>query len=377
MDVSAAARFTADSCDETGVLLRQAKAAYTTRFVSRLLAADATCFHLLAGERVRPSPGDVVVARVEQIGQHTRLELPEGRRATLFAGDPVLVAYGNRYAPDQFEAEVPVDLGPVQLVAAGGVAARVLSAHQAMGEATQLQPIGLLADSGGVVSLQRCAPLRPGETVTATVGRAPMVIAVLGTSMNSGKTTTAAALVRGIAATGRVVAAGKVTGTGAGGDPYLLTDSGASALLDFTDFGYASTYLLEHEQIRLLFTSILDELACATHPDVVVIEVADGLLQQETARLIAEPVFAARVDATVFAAADALGAQAGCSMLAAHGLPPVAVSGRLTASPLGTREARAVLDIPVHTVEELASPATADLLLARSSGPLNADALAS
>ena len=363
MDVSADGRFVSESLDHIQPLLRGAKAAYTTRFVSRLLAADARGYQLLADASLTPHPGDVALARVETIGQHKRLELPDGRRGTLFVGDDVLVAYGNRYAPDQFEAEVPPDLGPVHLVAAGGVAARVVSAHEAMDEATLLRPIGLLADIGGVVSLRRCAPLRPGDSVTTNVGRGS-VIAVLGTSMNAGKTTTAAALIRGISAAGLRVAGGKVTGTGAGGDPYLFTDSGACAVLDFTDFGYASTYLLDHQEVRQVFTSILDELA-ATHPDVVVIEVADGLLQRETARLIADPVFSERIDATVFAAGDALGAQAGCSLLSARGLAPLAVSGRLTASPLATREARAALDMPVHTIEELATAACADLLLAR------------
>src|SRR5919198_6715027 len=275
MEDSAHAQSARGSLGQAQPAICQAKAAYTTRFVSRLLAADATGYHLVS-DWYAPRPGDVVLARVETIGQHTRLELPGGRRATLFVGDVVLVAYGNRYAPDQFEAEVPGDLGPVHLVAAGGVAGRVISAHEAMDEATLLQPLGLLADNGGVVSLRRCAPLQAGESGPAPAAHGPTVFAVLGTSMNSGKTTTVAALVRGLAARGLQVAAGKVTGTGAGGDPYLFTDSGASAVLDFTDFGYPSTYLLTHQEVRLLFTSILDELA-GSHADVVVVEVADGL----------------------------------------------------------------------------------------------------
>ena len=106
--------------------LRRAKAAYTTRFVARSIAARASeGYGVLSGSDVVPRPGDVVMARVEHIGQHKAVELPDGRRATLFEGDDVIVAYGNRYAPDQFEAEVPGDLGPTDLVAAGGVAASV------------------------------------------------------------------------------------------------------------------------------------------------------------------------------------------------------------------------------------------------------------
>lgn len=185
---------------------------------------------------------------------------------------------------------------------------------------------------------------------------------VLGTSMNSGKTTTVAAIVRGLTAAGLEVAAGKVTGTGAGGDPRLFEDSGAAAVLDFTDFGFASTYRLHHDEIRALLVSMVSELA-ATGPDVIVVEVADGLFQQETARLVDDPLFEQIVNTVVFAAGEALGALAGQNLLTMKGLAPTVVSGRLTASPMAKAEAELALEVPVLGVDELASPQLAHLLL--------------
>ena len=52
--------------------------------------------------------------------------------------------------------------------------------------------------------------------------------------MNSGKTTTVAAITHGLTAAGLRVGAMKVTGTGAGGDPFLFADAGAAEVLDFT-----------------------------------------------------------------------------------------------------------------------------------------------
>jgi molybdopterin-guanine dinucleotide biosynthesis protein len=347
--------------------LALAKSAYTTRFVSRLIAGDPHGYGLLTGDHVVPHAGDVVLARVLKLGQHGGIQRPDGRRAALFAGDEILVAYGDRYAPDQFEAEVPDNLGPTHLVADGGLAGTVISAHAAMGAATQLEPLGLLTNPRGVVTLKRCAPFKavaPEDVNTLRRVGKPLVIGVLGTSMNSGKSTTVASIVQGLTKAGLQVAAGKVTGTGACGDPMLFHDSGASRVLDFTDFGYGSTYRLEHEQVRALLVSLIDELA-ATDPDVVVVEIADGLFQAETARLVADPLFKAHVDEVVFAAGEALGAKAGQLLLAAHGLAPVAISGMLTASPLAKREAAAALDVPVLDKDELASAGVADLLLAR------------
>src|SRR5947199_3925701 len=93
------------------------KFAYTTRRVSRDDIAG-----VVSGDHA-PRAGDVVLAEVLETGQHRRLELVDGRRAVLFAGDRIVVSYGNRYAPDQFEGIVPLGLEPCELVATGGVAA--------------------------------------------------------------------------------------------------------------------------------------------------------------------------------------------------------------------------------------------------------------
>jgi hypothetical protein len=348
-----------------GCRLASAKSAYTTRFVSRLIAADPRGFGLVTGEHVVPQAGDVALARVVRLGQHVRIESPDSHKTCLFAGDEILVAYGDRYAPDQFEAVVPDNLGLAHLVATGGLIGTVVSSHSAMRTPTQIEPLGLLADARGLMTLQRCAPFKavgPGDARTLRRVGKPLVVGVLGTSMNSGKTTTVASIVRGLCQAGLAVAAGKLTGTGAGGDPGLFKDSGASPVLDFTDFGYGSTYRLGHEQVRSLLVSLIDELA-ATGPDVIVVEVADGLYQDETARLVKDPLFKAHVDKVVFAAGEALGAVAGQLLLAQQGLSPVAISGLLTASPLAKREAAAALDVPVLDKDELASAAVADLLL--------------
>jgi hypothetical protein len=353
--------------------LASAKPAYTTRFVSRLIAGDPHGYGLVTGSHVVPHAGDVVLARVDQLGQHRGIQLPDGRRATLFEGDEILVAYGDRYAPDQFEAELPGNLGLTHLVAAGGLAATVISAHSKMALPTSIEPLGLLTDAHGVVTLKRCAPFEAVSPEVATVLRRvsrPLVIGVLGTSMNSGKTTTVASIVRGLAKAGLEVAAGKVTGTGACGDPMLFHDSGASRVLDFTDFGHGSTYRLDHAAVRSLLVSLIRELA-ATGPEVIVVEVADGLYQRETSRLLKDPLFKQQVDLVVFAAGEALGAVAGQVQLAQQGLSPVAISGLLTASPLARKEAAAALDVPVLDRDELASAQVADLLLpgwARSAG---------
>lgn len=325
--------------------LTHAKFAYTTRNVDRSRITG-----LLTGPR-SPRSGDLVLARVERIGQHRRIEQPDGRRAVLFEGDEIVVCYGNRYAPDQFEAEVPPDLGPCHLAAAGGVAAVVTSLHEAMDEPTRIMPLGLLAGPDGrALNLSAFALSAPAVSL-----RRPAVVAVVGTSMNAGKTTAAANVIRGLAAAGLRVGAAKVTGTGAGGDRWLMHDAGATWALDFTDCGVPTTYQLPHEQVQEIAKTLVHDVA-ARGAEAIVIEVADGVFQRETERLLVSSSFRGLVDAYVFAAGDAAGAATGVAWLQERALPIVLVAGALTRSPLAVREAAAATDMPVLRSEALADP---------------------
>lgn len=324
--------------------LLAAKPAYTTRHVD---LEPAAC--LLSG--VQPEVGDLVLAVVTEVGQHPKIEGRDGRRATLFPGDEVIVAYGHRYAPDQFEASVPPDLGPCELVAAGGVAARVDSAHGKMRPATTLAPAGLLATADGARMRLTAGP----EPRLSAGAERPLTIAVVGAAMNAGKTTTAAHLVRGLRQAGLRVGAAKTTGTGAGGDVWLLGDAGAFPVYDFTWAGMPSTYRAGPDAVRRVFTSLHDRLA-EDGCEVVVLEIADGVFQQETGELVADPEFAERVDGVLFAAYDALGAAAGIGWLKQRGLEPLALAGVLSSSPLATREAETATGCEVWGLSRLEDP---------------------
>jgi len=340
--------------------LARAKFAYATRRMPREMVAGMTADV--------PRAGDLILARIDHLGHHTRLELPSGRRARLHPGDEIVVSMGNRYAPDQFEGLVPKDLGPCQLVAAGGIAATVEYKHDRAKNATRIQPLGLLVDDTGArLNLNRFA-----VAATAPTPR-PLTLAVAGTSMNAGKTTTVAHLVRGLTRSGLRVGAAKITGTGSGGDAWSMLDAGAETVVDFTDAGHASTYLLEPREIEQIAERLTGHLA-AQGCEAVVIEIADGLYQRETAALLQSRSFRSLVDGMLFAGSDAMGTVAGVSWLRQHGWPVLGVSGKLTTSPLAVRETRQALDIPVLDIATLGNPEVHRLMtdLVHAMHPVNA-----
>lgn len=330
--------------------LERATRAFTTRTVPA-----SSLIGLLEGEAV-PRAGDLVLARVDAVRNHIRVHRPDGSRKHLFEGDELILVYGDRYAPRQFEARVPDSLGPCHLVAAGGIAAEVLTSHARIRKgATTLTPIGLVANSAGYrVNLADWA-LPAGRDFDRDP---PVTIAVCGTSMDSGKTTLAAYLTRGLVHAGQRVGYAKVTGTGAGGDPWLLRDAGAREVLDFIDAGVVSTHRVDPEHLEWILGCLWSRLRDA-ELDTVILEVADGLLQTETAALLSSPLFKRLSDAVFFACADSMGAVAGIEWLRARGLPVLGIGGTITRSPLQLREAIDGVGVAAFDRRDLADPATA------------------
>jgi hypothetical protein len=350
-----AARIQVRSASADAKRIQRAAWAFSTRRVPAASAAQ-----LLPPEGA-PRSGDLILATVDSLGQHPGLQLPCGRRKQLFPGDEIVVAYGNRYASNQFESVVPETLGPCHLAAGGGIASRVISWHTKMTRSpTQIRPIGLLGSADGRRLNLADFALDP---VRAISSRAPTPIAVVGTGMDSGKTHTCAYLVRGLIAAGLRVGYAKVTGTGAGGDPWLLIDAGAMPVLDFVDAGMSTTYLASPEQVEQALTTLVGHLGRAG-VDAMVLEIADGVLQRETSALLKSPVLAALVGGIVMASQDSMGASAGVHWMRRHTRPPVlALSGLISASPLQSREAVTALNLPVFDRQGLATPENAMRIL--------------
>ena len=320
-----------------------AKWAFTTRRVNRadVASLERDVRHAVAG--------DLVLCEIVEVNQHKSIQLSNQRAAASYKGDLIVACVGDRYAPDQFEGEAVLGSDCADLLAAGGVVGRMVRAHANMKSPTLVRPLGLLLDqTGEVLNIAR---------YSLPMARIPdhlTVIAVVGASMNSGKTTAAVSLAHGLARAGYNVAGAKVTGTGAFGDFNAMEDAGVS-VLDFCDAGMPTTYQMPLERIEDGFRTLVGSLA-NRGADIVVVEIADGLFQRETAQLLRESWVKDRFDGILFAAPDALGSVGGTRHLKELGLRPFAVSGMVTLSPLATEEAVCATGIPHLSSQQLCDP---------------------
>lgn len=332
------------------VIPAQAKWCFTTRRVAR---ADVAGLHPVGND---VKAGDVLLCEITAVNQHKKLQQADGRYVQSYAGDLVVLCVGDRYAPDQFMGRAEINAEAVDLLAGGGVAGIMEAKHAKMAQPTQLRPLGLLANANGdTININDYA------LDAATIPDNVTVLGVFGASMNAGKTTAAVSLAHGLAKAGFNVAGVKATGTGAFGDFNAFRDAGI-AVTDFTDAGMPTTFRMPLDRIEQGFQTLVGQ-AAAKGAEIVVVEIADGVFQRETAQILDDSAIIKRLDGVLFAAPDALGAVGGVSVLARYGLRPFALSGMVSLSALGTAEAEKETNVPVVSRDALCSGADAKALV--------------
>jgi hypothetical protein len=147
----------------------------------------------------------------------------------------------------------------------------------------------------------------------------------------------------------------KLTGTAFSKDADLAADCGAGITIDFSYVGFPSTFLCDETELLDLYATLLQRLR-AYSPEIIVIEIADGLLQRETAMLLHSKSFMRTVDGVVFSAGDSMGALYGLQCLERLSISPYALGGLFTMSPLLVQEVSEHTNIPVYNLQMLEHP---------------------
>jgi hypothetical protein len=331
---------------------------------------EASFAHLLPCPET-PYRGVIALAEVEKVGKNTNLELSNGRRCALHEGDTLAVVFGNRYATMQFEGYARTNGAHCDLLSMGGLCGLVESRHVSVGEPTKLHLLGAIGDENQRQLQLTDYALRPASRFENNrwLTRDIRVMVVCGTSMDSGKTHSVMSAIMGLRRRGHRVAGIKLTGSAAGRDTWNMLDAGADVALDFIDGGFPSTYLCTPEELLNLHNSLLGE-ATVQGAEWAVIEIADGLLQPETAALLRSPWFRSTVDHFLFAAGEPMAALAGVTMLRNWEVEPLAVSGVVSMSSLSIREAEEATKVRCLTAAQLQNGELAPLQKAGVNFPL-------
>ncbi|HET9730283.1 MAG TPA: DUF1611 domain-containing protein [Acidimicrobiia bacterium] len=317
-------------------------------WVTRRCDIDAVEWRALAQPRV----GDLLLCEVTNIGLHGRVETTTGARRKLYEGDRIVCALASRYATSLLEAVAEIEGDEIDMVTASGLCGRVVQRSKRASAPTRLRPLGQAFINGAPLNLRMCALGAPQDD-GAPLGPDLQCVVVVGSAMDSGKTTACTSLINGLAAAARRVGAVKLTGSASARDLGSFRDAGAMPFLDFLDFGWGSTAGCTDTELHAIVDGAAAHLRAA-RVEWGVFEIADGLLQAETRSLLGSLAALLPGDLRiVLTARESLAAVAGVQLLQAMGLTVVAISGLITNSPLACREAELECGVACVPTSEL------------------------
>jgi hypothetical protein len=284
--------------------------------------------------------GVLIAVRVlNNKARYNQLELTSGRMATVNQGDVVVGALGHRKALRGYSGHLPSKLKPgdtIQLLNIGGVLGICDSANPDVGAPFDCEVLGTvlhfpyLGERIGVPARAGSSTLNP-DVVLDTQG--VPVVAMAGTCMDSGKTAASCAIVGRLRHLGLRVSACKATGVSLRRDILAMEDAGASETMIFSDLGIVTTTA---KNGPALTKSLLNSLA-ANKPDVIVLELGDGLIgSYGVEAILSDASIRDAMTAVVLCANDPVSAWGGARILRDQfGIEPAVVTGPATDNAVG------------------------------------------
>jgi hypothetical protein len=211
---------------------------------------------------------------------YNNLELTSGRMAKVSRGDIIVGALGHRKALFGYSGHLPDKLGPgdtVQVLNTGGVLGICDSVNANFGPPFDAKVLGAVLYFpylGERIGIPARVGIEKLDTHALLDTRGVPVVVLAGTSMDSGKTAAASAIVGRLRQLGYTVDAFKATGVSLRRDILAMEDAGARNTSIFTDFGVVTTTAENGPPVtRMMLTQL-----AAERPDVIVFELGDGLL---------------------------------------------------------------------------------------------------
>lgn len=249
----------------------------------------------------------IVVKSLEEKSIYGEIELIDGSMSKISKGDMIVGVLGERKALKGFKGEVPqkLEVGDVvNVLNLGGILGKCTSENHNFGTSLKAEVQGTIVSSGRPVNLRKNAIEWKNH-----LEKISPIILVSGTCMESGKTTVACEIIRGLKQKGYRIVGAKLTGISCLKDINKMVDYGALFSKIFTDAGMPSTTHVEN--VVVAAKGILSELS-KKNPDIIVAELGDGLLGgYGVTSILKDDEIMNSVKVHIFCATDPVGAYGG------------------------------------------------------------------
>ena len=300
-------------------------------------------------EEGMPEVGNVVVVQALQEKRvYNTLELCSGRMAKILKGDIIVGVLGARCALKGYVGRVPTRLAPgdrLHVLNLGGVIGECTSEGGDVGKPLECRFLGMAMRGNEVLSIRKDV-IAERERLE----KCPPLVLVAGSCMNAGKTIAACETIAGFTARGLRVGAGKVSGVACLKDTLGMLDHGAVEAYSFLDCGHPST--ARFDSVVGLTKGIIAALVAEHNPDVIVLELGDGVIgAYGPSSLFLDEEIRRSTALLVFCANDLVAAWGGQAYLRTLGVEISILSGPATDNEVGTQYSENSLEIPAANAQ--------------------------
>ncbi len=311
--------------------------------MTRIGDLQARPFEVRPLSREQWATGDYVVGEVvSPSGKAPIIELTTGRMVEVLDGDLVIGAFGVRRATLEVVGDwqhIEAD-GRMEALTEGGLLGKATSLSFMVDNLPPLVYRGHVVREGTKVCMKDFVP-----DIPIIPYQCPTIM-MIGTSMSSGKTTTARVIIHELKRAGFKVVGSKFAGAGQYHDILTMRDAGAEKTYDFMDVGLPSS-ICAPEEYRIALRKLLSLIA-AEKPDVVVAEAGASPFEPYNGSIVLEEI-KEQIACTVMCASDPY-AVVGVSQ--SFGLTPDVISGIVTDTSAGVELVEKLTGLPAITISD-------------------------
>ncbi len=245
-----------------------------TRKIGSVLKNINNIQDLNISDEITPQQGQLIAVKVISVNaNYNKLELISGRMTELTEGDIIIGALGNRIASTGMTGTVPTELNKhdkIHILNLGGVIGICKDFNILLGPATECEVVGSITNGGNKqLNLKDFSKVIKSNTIDSIPS-----IAVIGTGIDSGKTTVTSFIIKTLSKYYKKINACKLAGTASQKDLYAYEDNGAAKTSDFVDFGLPSTCMNDKNIIQECSASVINFIS--QDADILLMELGDG-----------------------------------------------------------------------------------------------------
>ncbi len=311
--------------------------------MTRISDLESQPFEVRSLPRGKWQTGDYVVGKITSpTGKHPVIELPNGRMMEVMEGDLVIGAFGIRQATLEVVGswqDIPED-GSMEALTEGGLFGKATSVSFIVENLPAMEYYGHILRNDTKVCMKDFVGDRPLVKYNCPT------IMMIGTSMSSGKTTTARVIIHELKKQGLKIVGAKLAGAGQYHDILSMEDAGADAIFDFVNAGMPSS-ICHPEEYRVNLRKLLSMIA-AEKPDVVVAEAGASPFEPYNGAIVLEEI-KEQICCTVMCASDPY---AVLGVIKSFGLTPDLISGIVTDTTAGVQLVEQMTKIKTLTLAD-------------------------